>query len=292
MALTSVKVPKYLAIYYGWPSLVENSQGNVTAASNWFEQFDLIVFGDGIWKTTHGDHVKTQAIMSNLIARGKKVFGYVDLGVTTQNLNRKQMRQAVDGWSSMGANGIFWDDAGYDYNVTRQRQSRMIQYCHLKNMHVIMNAWNPDDVLGGVHVKLNSNDIYLLESYLVSDGKYSSLTEWKKKADKCANYQKRLRVKMACLSTPKTNDQFTQAWFGTAIYNFDYFQATEITYSSSNNNLAFKANPSSSYGRYWRSDTISSNADNTYFSRSTESWTLSIAGDGASWGYGTFTANG
>ncbi|CAF5080595.1 unnamed protein product, partial [Rotaria sp. Silwood1] len=26
MALTSVKVPKYLAIYYGWASLVENSQ--------------------------------------------------------------------------------------------------------------------------------------------------------------------------------------------------------------------------------------------------------------------------
>ncbi len=34
IALSSVKVPKYLAIYYGWPSLVENSQGNVTKASN------------------------------------------------------------------------------------------------------------------------------------------------------------------------------------------------------------------------------------------------------------------
>ncbi|CAF2861437.1 unnamed protein product [Rotaria sp. Silwood2] len=292
MSLTSVKVPKYLAVYYGWPSLVENSQGDVTAASNWFGQFDLIVFGDGIWKTTHGDHVKTKAIMKNLIRRGKKVFGYVDLGVTTQNLNIKQMRQAVNGWSAMGANGIFWDDAGYDYGVTRKRQSNMIQYCHSKKMNVIMNAWNPDDVLGGVNVKLNSNDAYLLESYLVSNGKYLSLTDWKIKADKCAKYQKLSGVKMACLSTPNTNDQFTQAWFGTAMYNFDYFQATEITYSSSNNKLAFTPNPSSSYGSFWQSDVISSNETNRSFSRSTKSWILSIAGDGASWGYGTFTANG
>ncbi|CAF3628483.1 unnamed protein product [Rotaria sp. Silwood1] len=292
MALTSVKVPKYLAIYYGWPSLVENSQGNVTAASNWFGKFDLIVFGDGIWKTTHGDHLKTQTIIRNLIALGKKVCGYVDLGVSTQNLNETQMREAVDGWSTMGANGIFWDDAGFDYGVTRQRQSNMIQYCHSKNMNVIMNAWNPDDIFSGANVQLNSNDIYLLESYLISNGKYLLLTDWKIKANKCANYQKLLGVKMACLSTPNTNDQFTQAWFGTAMYNFDYFQATDITYSASNNKLAFTANPSSSYGSRWQNDTISSNTKNTYFSRSTESWTLSIAGDGASWGYGTFTRNG
>ncbi len=158
-------------------------------------------------------------------------------------------------------------------------------------MNVIMNAWNPDDVLAGVDVQLNANDIYLLESYLISNGEYSSLTDWKIKADKCADYQKHLGVKMACLSTPKTNDQFTQAWFGTAMYNFDYFQATGIHYSSDNNNLIFTANPSSDYGTVWQNDTISYNATAARFSRSTESWTLSIAGDGATWGYGTFTHN-
>jgi hypothetical protein len=103
MALISVKVPKYLAVYYGWPSLVEHSQGNVTKASNWFGQFDVIVFGDGIWKKTHGDHLKTTTIISNLIALDKEVFGYVDLGVSTQNLSETEMREAVDGWLSMGA---------------------------------------------------------------------------------------------------------------------------------------------------------------------------------------------
>lgn len=104
MALTSVKVPKYLAVYYGWPSLVENSNGNVTKASSWFQQFDLIVFGDGIWKTSHGDHANTQTIITNVKASGKKVFGYVDLGVTKQNLSQTQMQQAVDGWVAMGVN--------------------------------------------------------------------------------------------------------------------------------------------------------------------------------------------
>jgi len=75
------------------------------------------------------------------------------------------------------------------------------------------------------------------------------------------------------------------------MYNFDYFQATEITYSASNNKLNFTANPSSSYGTVWKSDTISFNVTKTYFSRSTDTWTLIIAGDGASWGYGTFTRN-
>ncbi len=185
--------------------------------------------------------------------------------------------------------GIFWDDAGFDYGVTRQRQSTMVQYCHSKGMNVIMNAWNPDDVLAGTDMQLNANDIYLLESYLVFDGNYLSLIDWDIKANKCASYQKRLGVKMACLSTTKTTDQFTQAWFGTAMYNFDYFQATDKTYSASNNKLAFMENPSSNYGATWSSDTVSSNTDKTRFSRSTESWTLTIAGDGKSWGYGTFT---
>jgi hypothetical protein len=100
----------------------------------------------------------------------------------------------------------------------------MIDYCHSLGM----NAWNPDDVLSGENVRMNCDDIYLLESYLISDGNYFPLNDWKIKADKCAAYQKHLGVKMACLSTTKTNDQFTQAWFGTVIYNFDYFQATDI----------------------------------------------------------------
>ena len=94
MALQSVKVPKYLCVYYGYPSLVQNSSGNLTAAVNWFTQFDLIVFGAEIWNISHGDHNNTANITRNLVTKGKRVFGYVDLGVNpgTNNYSYAQMQ--------------------------------------------------------------------------------------------------------------------------------------------------------------------------------------------------------
>ena len=167
----------------------------------------------------------------------------------------------------------------------------MVQYCHSKGMNVIMNAWNPDDVMGGTDVQLNSNDIYLLESYLVANGSYTSLTAWEAKAKKCANYKNTLGVQMACLSTGNTYEQFTQAWFGTVAYNFDYFQNTEIQYSAVSCILNFNANPSSSYGTTWQTNDVLSDTTKTNFTRSTESWKVLVTGNGASWGYGTFLAN-
>ena len=36
-------VPGYLAIYYGWPSLVNGAGGNITLAADYFDDFDIIV---------------------------------------------------------------------------------------------------------------------------------------------------------------------------------------------------------------------------------------------------------
>ena len=110
-ASSPVKVPERLAVYYGWPSYVQNSKGNVIEAIKWFKQFDLIVLGDGIWKSSHGDHAKTKVIIKVLIAHQKKVFGYIALGVNgtkSPNLTEPQMRTAVDGWSAMGVNVRFY----------------------------------------------------------------------------------------------------------------------------------------------------------------------------------------
>jgi hypothetical protein len=66
-----------------------------------------------------------------------------------------------------------------DYNVTRSRQNTMISYCHSLNLRVMMNAWDPDDVMSGTPMILNSQDFYLLESYLIEDNIYQNLTLWK-----------------------------------------------------------------------------------------------------------------
>ncbi|CAF1063370.1 unnamed protein product [Didymodactylos carnosus] len=78
--------------------------------------------------------------MHGLSALDKQVFGYVDLGASTENLTVEEMKHAVHGWKSMGAKGIFWDDAGFDYRVTRERQSQMLDFCHELNLACIMNA--------------------------------------------------------------------------------------------------------------------------------------------------------
>ena len=102
-ALPAVTVPKYLAVYYGWPSSVQNSQGDWTKALDWFMQFDSIVFADALLNSSHLDYNKTIFIITNLRASQKKVFGYVDLGVTTQNLSVTKMKTSVDTWYGMGA---------------------------------------------------------------------------------------------------------------------------------------------------------------------------------------------
>lgn len=292
----SVKHLKHLCIYYGWPSDVNGSNGDLIQAAAAFSKFDLVVFGDGIWKTSHGDHTNTAAIIGTLNTAGKAAYGYTDLGVSTQNLSIADMKTAVDGWAAMGVQGIFWDDAGYDYNTTRARQDTMISYCHQKGLSVIVNAWNPDDVMGGSDVLLGSGDIYLLESYLVSGNKYTSLSAWKSKADKCAAYETSLGVKMACLSSGNgslssaynTTDQFSQAWAGAALYNFDYFQATDSLYSADNNSVYYFPNLSEDYGDTWQGAALSDSANVNYY-RSTGSWTLHVRGDGVTWGYGGFS---
>lgn len=108
----NVNIPKLLGIYYGWPSLVQGANYNLTAAVTTFSQFDLIVFGDGISSSTHGDHANTQIIIQSLNNLGKLTYGYIDLGVTTQNLSIQKMQTTVDDWAAMGIKGILWDDAG------------------------------------------------------------------------------------------------------------------------------------------------------------------------------------
>ncbi|CAF1227707.1 unnamed protein product [Rotaria sordida] len=291
-----VNVPKRLGIYYGWPSLVHGANWNLTAAIITFSQFDLIVFGDGISAKSHGDHVNTQTIIQSLNNIGKLTFGYIDLGVITQNLSILQMQTTVDEWAAMGIQGIFWDDAGYDYGVTRSRQNTMISYCHALNLRVMLNAWDPDDVMSGSPMLLDSRDIYLLESYLISSSTYRDLTAWKIKADKCLSYSNLYGISMATVSTSSTpisssfgsTQQFSQAWFGTAIYNFHYFQVTDIRHSAGDNILYAFEYPISSYGNTWQTNDIQNDSSIHYY-RSTDTYTLHIYGDGATYGSGNFS---
>jgi hypothetical protein len=132
-----VKVPGYLGIYYGYLSQVNNvsdSSSTVVAdALATFSQFDVLVFSDGL-PADSPDINNTKIIVQQLVNKGKEVYGYIDLGVTdnTRNKSVVQFLSDVDTWFDIGVTGIFWDDVGEDYGVTRDRQVMAFNYTHFQ----------------------------------------------------------------------------------------------------------------------------------------------------------------
>lgn len=295
-----------LGVYYGWPSLVNGAAGNLTTAANTFNQFDILVFGDGIEHTSHGDNANTKTIMTTLKTNGKKVFGYVDLGVSTQNLSIATMKTYVDEWKSMGAYGIFLDDYGFDYGVTRARQNTMLQYIHSVGLKAFMNAWNIDDALGNLDETGASNppsvvagDYYLAESWLISGNAYQSVAAWSAKADKALAYYRSKGVITAALATnaagsaaatDNTTDKFKMAWWAAAMYGFP-FQWTDLWYSASNNTLYAYSSLSTSYGSSFPGDPVHGSGS-TVNTRATNTGTITVSGNGFTTGTGSYTAGG
>lgn len=293
----TIKAPGHLCVYYGYPSLVNNAKGDLKIATAEFLKFDLIVLGDGLQKVTHPDHTNTKTIVANLTSQKRLTFGYVDLGVSTNNYAENTLRQQIDDWKKLGISGIMFDDAGFDYGVTRERQNVVIQHCRQQNLQIMMNAWDPSDVIGGNSL-MGENDFYLAESFLVGHDKYFALDAWKKKADACHNYMKTKGVKIVCLatggenisSTFNTTDKFSLAWIGTAMYNFSYFQMTNFLYSANNNTVYHFPNPSTSYGTIFKDDLPQKDNETHYF-RTTDTHTLHIYGNGSTQGSGKLNKN-
>jgi hypothetical protein len=140
---------------------------------------------------------------------------------------------------------------------------------------------------------LDSQDIYLLEDYLTyNNGTYQNLSDWKVKADKCVQYAAQYGVRMATLSYSlvtqnfaSTSSQFNFNFFGTAMYNFDFFQVTDPLASSGNNIIFFYSKPSSNYGSTWQTGSVTQ-TNNTHFYRQTNIYTLTLDGDGMTYGIG------
>jgi hypothetical protein len=299
--------PKQLCIYYGWPSLVNGAGGNVARAAAEFGKFDMIVLGDGIEHTNHGDHGPTTSIISALRQAGKEVFGYVDLGVSTQNLPLAVMQDYVNEWQAMGASGIFLDDAGFDYGVTRMRQNEIVDYIHATGLTVFMNAWQIDDALadndesGQLNPsRLAAGDVYLAESWLVAGGAYQSLRDWSIKADRAADYARLKGVRIAGVTTAALNkalakdsgtNKFKMGFYGAAMYNLAAWQWTDVGYSSGNNKLLFYDTSSLNYGSQFLSDAVTHLKNYSRHERASDTGKIIVTGNGSSSGTGTFVSN-
>lgn len=237
--------PRRLAIYYGWPSLVNSAGGNLTQATASFTPFNMVVLGAGLEDTSHGDHTNTVTIIGNLAVNNVDVYGYVDLGITTQNFDLPTIAMSVDAWKAIpGVTGIFYDNAGQDFGVTRPRLISAVDYVHSQDLVAFINAWQPDDVLSGA-TPLRAGDWYLAESHPVSGGQCSNLDFWWDKSHKLKNYHDQLGVQIATSSTGGDEIEcddlpmyppYRQALWATYLFGFDAFNFADLLYSASGPN--------------------------------------------------------
>lgn len=280
-----------LAIYYGYPSYVNGANGNVTKAVEAFKPFEVIVLGDTVEFPSHDDYSNSKQMIAKLIANKNKVFGYVPIATANggDNLSITEMKKRIDQWKTMGATGIFMDEYGYDYEVTRAKQNELVQYTHDKGMHVFANAWVPADAMGdkdengkAAKMLLDSNDYFLMEDFIEDQGKVQSASEWIKKADSAQELSDKTGVKVAVLSTtadPEKNNvnysNFKVVSNASAMYGFDAFQWTEIHHSSSSNKLKVYPTPSD-YGTKFIDSKVNRTSDLKTLTRKTDTGTFRV----------------
>lgn len=249
---------KRLAIYYGYPSSV-NGTYTVSGAVDVFKKYKILVLGTGLEDVSHPDHNNTVSIITDPLMKSTKVYGYID---STLPLNIIQNK--IDLWSNMNVDGIFMDQFGYDFGLTRVKQREIIWSIHEKGdnkLSAFVNAWNVDDVFGtiidavhnpdGLPTRMNERDIYLAESFVIINGQYDNadnndddIMDWQDKAIKMINYRNSYGTKMAAVTTWNT-DPFDQnkmdyAYFSSVLYNFDYFGFGELYFSAADAQLPFR----------------------------------------------------
>ena len=220
--------PGDLLIYYGYPSLI-NQAASVSAATAQFVPYEFVVLGAGLEEASHDDHANTQAIVTAPATDSTKFFGYVDLGVSTNNFSIGVLQAKIDNWAATGVNGIFLDDYGYDFGVTRTRQNAVVDYAHGRGLPVVANGFFINEVFGsavdatfnpsGSVTHLAASDYYLSESYQIAEGSYVSEPVWRAKSDALAAVRATLPIQVLAVTTDDSANVFDQAQFDFAWYS-------------------------------------------------------------------------
>jgi len=223
--------PADLAVYYGWPSLVNGNFQNNAAAAAVFGQYQMVVFGEGVEESTHGDHANTIEIIQILRQNyGTRAFGYIDATRwettwTHTGSSPVDWEAHLDMWVAMGVDGVFVDRFGYDWSlddqefITRVIQNSILDAIHSRSLSAFVNGWFVDHVFGSdpdpgfpwgnptsIPSHMLSTDLYLLESFTIIEGNYDVCDQpygdsWIDKADKAFQYHLIFGSEMWTLTT-------------------------------------------------------------------------------------------
>jgi hypothetical protein len=169
--------PGELGIYYGWPSMVEGSRGNLEHAVKAFSNLEYLILGASLEMENHRDHYNTKQIIESLIKLNVEVYGYIDLGndMNTSRFGLSEINSCVGKWKDMGVTGIFFDDAYPAFDVDKERLSQALSYVKERKMKMIINS---HDIMWAISTgavgKESEGYSLLIEPFLVSRGEYVS----------------------------------------------------------------------------------------------------------------------
>jgi hypothetical protein len=266
------KTVRRLAIYYGYPSLINGAGGDVSRATEAFSPYDVIVLGDGLQfgdRPTgrpqagpgRDEHERAVEIVARLreTARSREIYGYVGLG-NTQHLALAEIEERVALWAAMGATGIFFDEAGQDYGVSRERLEAAVRFAHERDLNVCVNAFDPADVLGPrapstgsaernaapVDTPLLPGDAVLLESFAVRLGIRQPSEDVIGRAQRAIAMASARGIRTFGVATGRPDGSFDReaadyAWALARQSGLDAFGWSEPEYGASTSRLALRS---------------------------------------------------
>lgn len=238
-------------LYYGYPIAI-NEVWSVENAVNIYRNYDIVILGDTYQTPEHPVYANTVAIIRRLaeVAPNVRVVGYVPIGLDASwedsNLPMDELKLRVNQWNDIGAHGIFLDEFGYDYCVTRERQNEIVNYCHNLGKFVFANSWsyeycfnpNPMEISwipdfypnpNGLAPVLNENDYYLCENLFYTAEKLDN-------GDidvECASVW-RIDETLRYYTEPRIDGKSYYATYGTKVCSLD---AIPSTYNKTQQNI-------------------------------------------------------
>ena len=150
-----------VCIYYGYPVGIGNTW-DVNAAAEIYKKYDLCVLGDTYELPEQEVYADTVAVLKKVkeLSPKTKLAGYVPIGVQQvgedSGLSMEELKRRVQLWKDIGADGIFLDEFGYDYGVSRARQNEIVRYVHEMGMFCIANSWQQDYVFSSKALTVES----------------------------------------------------------------------------------------------------------------------------------------
>jgi len=300
------KRPSDLLIFYGWLNSFnsgKNAWYNEKVAQD-IAHYGMAVYGDGIQDPGHGDYANTQIIVPRVRELNCcfKAFGYVSANQTLVNFKTK-----VDQWDTLQVQGIFIDEAGYDYGKTRAEFNEMLDYVHGKTYANIAfaNAWNTDNILGTANdvsfpnstyndplteSNLSEDDWILLESFPINTTAYSgnagyeSKSDWATRGSKAIALRATYNVNFAgCGIINDDNnsgqDLFNFGFISSIMWSLEAWGTSDTSYGSGSATTRFWQRPEVSYlNGLWtlNADIRVDDLDSDVYHRYTEDAKLSL----------------